>query len=184
MSILEEKKKTSRKDIIHADAVREILDMSIQDFIKKYRPPSTSYVTVRRGTKLYNVLKALATGHPSIIIIIDEERKPIGYITDHHILATFQRRPRPRSILASFSLSQISIPIEKSLDIPVEDLMEKRPPTIRLDQKINDLVRMMRSLNVPAVILIDDKGVIRGVIDRRFLIKTILNSLLGEPFMF
>ncbi|WP_244372390.1 CBS domain-containing protein [Staphylothermus marinus] len=181
---LKETRKTRRRDIIDTELISEILDMKINDFIKKYRPPPTIYITVKKGTKLYNVLKAIATGHPVMIIVVDEDRKPIGYLTDYHILSSFARRSRPRSILASFSISQISIPIEKSLDIPVEDLMDKRPPLISLDNKVKDLIRTIRSLGVPAVIIVDKNNIIRGVIDRRFLVKTLLNNLLGEPTMF
>lgn len=181
---LKETRKTRRRDIIDTELISEILDMKINDFIKKYRPPPTIYITVKKGTKLYNVLKAIATGHPVMIIVVDEDRKPIGYLTDYHILSSFARRSRPRSILASFSISQISIPIEKSLDIPVEDLMDKRPPILSLDNKVKDLIRTIRSLGVPAVIIVDKNNIIRGVIDRKFLVKTLLNNLLGEPTMF
>ncbi len=161
----------------------KVLDMKVKDFIKKYRPPSTTYITVRKGTKLYNILKSLALGHPTIIIVVDNERRPIGYITGQHILRTFYRKPQPRSILAAFSMKQISIPIEKSIDLPVEDLMERNPPVVRGDQPVRDVVRMMQSLTIPAVIIVDDNGKVRGVITMRFLIKTILNKLLGEPLM-
>lgn len=184
MEKLRERRKTRIKDIVNSGAISEILEMRIEDFIRKYRPPSTTYVTVKKGTKLYNVLKAIATGHPLMVIVVDEDRRPVGYLTDYHILSTFQRRPRPRSILASFSISQMSIPLDKSLDIPVDDLMDKRPPIIHLHQKIKDVIRTIRNLGVSAVIIVDKNNVIRGVIDRKFLVKTILNSLLGEPMMF
>jgi predicted transcriptional regulator len=177
-------RRTSRRGIINTGVIDKILDMSIRDFTNKYRPPSTTYITIRRGTKIYNVLKALATGHPVIVIVIDENRRPIGYLTDYHILMSFHRRPRPRSILASFSMSQMTIPIEKSLDIPVDNIMDKRPPVMSMEKKVRDAIRAFKNLGVPAIILVDENNIVRGVLERRFLIKTILNSLLGEPLMF
>ncbi len=180
---IQERGRTSKKGLLRGELLDAILDMRVKDFIKNYRPPSTTYITVRKGTKLYNVLKALALGHPTVIIVVDQERRPIGYITDQHILQTFYRKSRPRSILAAFSMKQINIPIDKSIDLPVEEVMEKNPPVIRGDKYVRDVVRMMQSLSIPAVIVIDDNGRVRAVITRMFLIKAILNKLLGEPLM-
>lgn len=176
-------RRTSRKDLLQGEKLDEILDMSVRDFIRIYRPSSTTYITVSRGTRLYSLLKAIATGHPSVIIVIDQDRRPIGYLTDHHLLQTLQRKPRPRNILASFSVRQIIIPLEKSLDVPVEDIMDRRPPIVEMDQKIRDVVQLMQSLAIPAVLVVDESGKVRAVLTRKFLLSTILNRLLGEPLM-
>ncbi len=164
-------------------ALDEILDMSVEEFLRRYRPPSTTYLTVKPQTKIYNIMKAIGTGHPSIIVVVDDKRRPIGYITDSHLLLTLDRKPRIRSILAAFSYTQIPIPIEKSLNISVGDVMDRKPPVIRLDRKIRDVVKMMESLAVPAVIVVDNDDRIRAVLTRRFLLRAIINYLLGEPLL-
>ncbi len=175
------KKSRDKREI--SQALDEILDMSVADFLKKYKPPSTVYITVKPKTKIYNIMKALATGHPTIIVVVDENRKPIGYITDSHLLLTLNKKPRIRSILAAFAYSQIPIPIEKSLNISVSDIMDRKPPVVSLDNKIRDVVKTMESLSIPAVIVVDKDGRIRAVLTRRFLLKAIINYLLGEPLL-
>jgi len=173
-----------KKKLIDSSSVEKLLDMTVEEFVKKYKPPSTTYIVVRKGTKLFNVIKAVATGHPSIIIVINNERKPIGYLTDRHLLSMIRRKPRPRSLLASFSFSQMSIPIEKSLDIPVEDFMDKNPPIVYRYQTIGDVIKTMLNLDVPSVIVVDENETMHGVLTRKHLIKTVLHMLTGEPFIF
>ncbi len=161
----------------------EILEMSVEEFMRRYRPPSTTYIIARPGTKLYNILKAVATGHPQIVIVIDENRRPIGFITDTHLLKSLQLRHGHRSILSSFTVSRYVLPLDKSLNVPVENVMDKRPPAVRTDHKLIDVVRQMLHLDVSAVIVTDEKERVIGVLTRRHIIKAVLNILLGEPMI-
>ena len=161
----------------------EILEMSVEEFMRKYRPPSTTYIIARPGTKLYNILKAVATGHPQIVIVIDENRRPIGFITDTHLLKSLQLRHGHRSILSSFTVSRYVLPLDKSLNVPVESIMDRRPPVVRTDQKLIDVVRQMMHLDVSAVIVTDEKERVIGVLTRRHIIRAVLNILLGEPMI-
>jgi predicted transcriptional regulator len=169
---------------IARESVESVLNMRIKDFLSRYRPPSTTYITVKKGAKLFNVLKAIATGHPSIIIVVDDNRRPIGYLTDKRLLRSLYGGTRPRSLLAAFSMRQIDVPIEKALDLPVEQVMEYNPPTISGEDKVRDAVRMLYSLTTPIVIVVDKTGKIRAVLTPRFVIKAIMNKLLGEPISF
>lgn len=161
----------------------EILEMRVEDFMKKYRPPSTTYIIARPGTKLYNVLKAVATGHPQIVIVIDENRRPIGFLTDVHLLKSLQLRHGHRSILSSFTVSRYILPLDKSLNVPIESIMDRRPPVVRHDQKLLDVIRQMIHLDVSAVIVTDRDDRVLGVLTRRHIIRAVLNILLGEPLI-
>ncbi len=161
----------------------EILEMSVGEFMRKYRPPSTTYIIARPGTKLYNILKAVATGHPQIVIVIDESRRPVGFITDTHLLKSLQLRHGHRSILSSFTVSRFILPLDKSLNVPVESIMDRRPPVVKIDQKLIDVIRQMIHLDVSAVIVTDEKERVIGVLTRRHIIRAVLNILLGEPMI-
>ena len=161
--------------------VSNLLGMTIGEFLVKYKPPSTHYIIARRGTKLYNVLKAIAIGHPIFIVVVDENRRPIGYITEVDLIKTFSRKPRFSYFIAGFNLTKLSIPIEQALNIPVEKIMEKRPVVVKENEKISDILNIVHGLHVPSIIVVDDKGRIKSVITASFLVRALLRSLLGEP---
>ncbi len=162
--------------------VEKLLDMTISDFIQRYKPPSTHYIVVRRGGKLYNVLKAVAMGHPVFIVVVDEERKPVGYISEFELLRTFLKRQRYAFFVAGFNLSRLNIPIEQALNVPVEKIMEDRPFTVKEDMKIRDLLNLVRTLHVSNVIVVDKKNRLKTVINISYLINALLRNLLGEPY--
>jgi len=163
--------------------VDSLLDMGIGEFIQKYKPPSTHYIVVRKGTKLYNVLKAIATGHPVLIVIVDEKRRPIGYISEFELLRMFSRRPRYSFFIAGFSLARLNIPIENALNIPVEKIMEDRPFVIREKTSLRELLNLARNLHLSSIIVVDDKGRLKTVLTLPYLMKTLLRILLGEPIL-
>ncbi len=179
--VLARKNRKAQRRVFGRSDVENILDLSLSDFLTKFKPPSTHYIVVRRGSKLYNVLKAIAIGHPVFIVVIDENRKPIGYISEHEILRSFQRRPRYTFFIAGFNVSRLNIPIEQVLNVPVEKVMEARPFTVREDISIRELLGMLRTLHVPNIIIVDRVGRLKTVINLSYLVNALLRSLLGEP---
>ena len=162
--------------------VDSLLDLTLRDFITKFRPPTAHYIVVRRGSKLYNVLKAVAIGHPIFIVVVDEKRRPIGYISEIEILRTFTRRPRYTFFIAGFSLSRLNVPIEQALNVPIEKIMEDRPFTVKEDITIRELLNMLRTLHLNNIIIVDKEGKLKTVIDLSYLVTALLKSLLGEPY--
>ncbi len=176
-------KSYSRRKVFEKQDVDSLLNVSIGDFLRKYKPPSTHYIVVRRGTKLYNILKAIATGHPVLIVVVDEKRKPIGYISEFELLRMFSRKPRYSFFIAGFNLARLNIPIEGALNVPVEKIMEDRPLIIREDSSLRDLLNLVRNLHVSSIIVVDKEGKLKTVLTLPYLMKTLLRILLGEPIL-
>ncbi len=179
--MLYEARVAHRKNFIEAEEVERILSQTLDEFMKKHRPPSTNYIIVRKGTKLLNIIRAIAIGHPVMVVVVDEKRRPIGYITDRELLRIIARKPRHSYMVMGFNLGRIYIPIEQALNVPVEKIMERRPPILRLSDRVSDAVQLIRTYGAPHIIVVDDKGVVRGVISSHYLAETIIKSLLGEP---
>ncbi len=163
--------------------VDSLLNIGIGEFIRKYKPQSTHYIVVRKGTKLYNVLKAIATGHPVLVVVVDENRRPIGYISEFELLRMFSRRPRYSFFIAGYNLARLNIPIETALSIPVEKIMEDRPLIVKEDTLLKELLNLTRNLHVSSIMIVDEKGRLKTVLTLPYLMKTLLRVLLGEPVM-
>jgi len=181
--VVGEKKGFRRRGVFKRRDVEDVLSLPLADFLSKFKPPSTHYIVVRRGSRLYNVLKAIAIGHPVFIVVVDERRKPIGYISEYEILRTFHRRPRYTFFIAGFNVSRLGIPIEQVLNVPVEEIMEDRPFIVREDIVIKDLLNMLRSLHIPNIIVVDREGRLKTVVNLSYLVNALLRTLLGEPHM-
>ncbi|WFO75233.1 CBS domain-containing protein [Desulfurococcaceae archaeon MEX13E-LK6-19] len=181
-TVREKRDSVARQKVFGKSDVDKILDMTLGEFLAKFRPPSVHYIVARKGTKLYNILKAIATGHPLLIIVVDEERRPIGYISELELLRTFSRRQRYSFFIAGFNLSRLNIPIEQALDVPVEKIMEDRPLVVTEKNKIKDILNLIRSLNVSVIIVVDDKKRLKTVLTASHLARSLLSLLLGEPF--
>ncbi len=171
----------ARKQVFEASDVEKILSQTLDEFMRRHRPPSTNYIIVRKGTKLLNIIRAIAIGHPVIVIVVDENRRPIGYITDKELLRIIARKPRHSYMVMGFNLGRVYIPIEQALNVPVEKIMERRPPVLRLDDKVSDAIQFIRTYGVPNIIVVDEKGAVRGVISSHYIVQTIIKRLLGEP---
>jgi len=177
------REKARAKRVFEKHDVDSLLNIGIGEFIRKYKPPSTHYIVARKGTKLYNVLKAIATGHPVLIVVVDENRRPIGYISEFELLRMFSRRPRYSFFIAGFNLARLNIPIESALNIPVEKIMEDRPLVVKEDTSLKELLTLTRNLHVSSIIIVDEKGKLKTVLTLPYLMKTLLRILLGEPIM-
>lgn len=179
---VKEKESASRARVFGKSDVDKILDMTLGEFLTRFKLSQAHYIVVRKGTKLFNILKAIATGHPLLIIVVDEERRPLGYISELELLRTFSRKQRYSFFIAGFNLSRLNIPIEQALDVPVEKVMEDRPLIVTEKNKIKDLLNLLRLLNVSVIIVVDDKKRLKTVLTASHLTRSILSFLLGEPF--
>lgn len=177
-----EKRSIKQRHSLKKPDIEMILDMTLKEFLEKFKPPSIHYIVARKNSKLYNIIKAVATGHPLLIVVVDDNRRPVGYVSELEILRTFSRRQRYSFFIAGFNLSRLNIPIDQALDIPVEKIMEDRPLIVSEESKIRDILDLIRSLNVLVIIVVDREKKLKTVLTVSHLVRSLLSLLLGEPF--
>lgn len=155
-----------------------ILEQPIYRLLNTIGLTKTQYIVVRRGTKVYNVLKGFLTDHPPIIVIIDEKRRPLGYITDMEILSLFAGKRRYSSFSIGTSLSRLGLSIEKFMSIPIERIMERKPIIVRETDKVYEVINLVYSFHSPIIVIVDENNRLKTVITTFQLLRAILETTL------
>ncbi len=124
-------------------------------------------VTVRPGTSLEACIKVIReTGTGDSVFVTDERGRLHGVLTERDIFARLVGR-------------------EVDLDQPVETLMKAHPWTLHLDQPIRHAIDLMQTGRYRNVPLVDDDGVLVGVVRPvdilKYLAEAFPEELLNLP---
>ncbi len=124
-------------------------------------------VTVRPGTSLAACIAFIRdTGRADSVFVTDEDGRLCGVLTERDIFARLVGRT-------------------VDLNRPVESLMKEHPWTLHLDQPIRHAIDLMQTGVYRNVPLVDDKGVLVGVVRPvdiiRYLAEAFPEELLNLP---
>lgn len=106
--------------------------------------------------------------------VVDENGKLTGIVTDRDI----------RSAMPS--ILSVECDIEKERErlrsVKAKDIMTKNPITISPTSTLQDALLVMESHRVGAFPVVDDKGILKGILSIRDLMRAFINVLgIGEP---
>lgn len=164
--------------ILMEQQLSKILEQPVYRLLNTTGLTKTQYIVVRRDTKVYNVLKGFLTDHPPIIIVIDEERRPLGYITDMEILSLFTGKRRYSSFSIGTSLSRLGLSIEKFMSIPIERIMERKPVIAHEANNVYEVISLVHSFHSPIIVIVDENNRLKTVITTFQLLRAILETTL------
>jgi CBS domain-containing protein len=124
-------------------------------------------LAVRPGTSLAECLRAIQRiGVGDSVLVVDEDRHLIGVLTERDIFG--------RLIETGEDLSQ-----------PVETMMNAQPRRLSLDSTVRDAITLMETGRYRNVPLVDDDGVVAGVIRQqdilRYFAEAFPEELLNLP---
>jgi predicted transcriptional regulator len=68
----------------------------------------------------------------------------------------------------------------RKFPIRAEDIMSSPPVTIRIDASVEEAAKLMYDNNVGSVMVVDNTGVIVGIMTERDLIYAVANSKVGK----
>ncbi|MEW5990347.1 MAG: CBS domain-containing protein [Chloroflexota bacterium] len=124
-------------------------------------------VTVREGTSLGECIDRIReTGTGDSVFVTDDDGKLCGVLTERDIFARL-------------------VGHEVDLDQPVERLMNEHPWTLHLDQLVRHAIDLMQTGRYRNVPLVDDAGILVGVIRPvdvlKYLAEAFPEELLNLP---
>jgi CBS domain-containing protein len=124
-------------------------------------------VAVRPGTSLAECLRRIQRiGVGDSVLVVDEERHLLGVLTERDIFG--------RLIETGADLSQ-----------PVESMMNTQPRRLSLDSTVRDAIALMETGRYRNVPLVDDDGVVVGIIRQqdilRYFAEAFPEELLNLP---
>lgn len=124
-------------------------------------------VTVPPGTPLIECLRAIQrSGVGDSVLVVDADRRLLGVLTERDIFG--------RLIGTGVDLSQ-----------PVETMMTTNPRHLSLESTVRDAIALMESGRYRNVPLIDDEGIVVGIVRQqdilRYLAEAFPEELLNLP---
>jgi CBS domain-containing protein len=113
--------------------------MSLERFCRK------PVVTIAPGQTVHEVAREMRDKHVGAVVVAEDGR-PVGIVTDRDLVM--------RAILEGRDPSTT----------PVKEIMSRNPTIVRSDQKIDDAIVTIRQAGVRRVPIVDDTGMMVGMI--------------------
>jgi len=129
--------------------------MSIAEFIKRRPIIAPSTATVR------DVIKIMAENNVGLVAIVDEEGRPVGVVSERDVV---------RALARGVSLDQEALSIGTR-----ENLL-----TAKKNDDAFQVLKAMRARGVRHVLVIEESGVLAGVVSIRDLVEDRALKQLGE----
>ncbi|MEM4025424.1 MAG: CBS domain-containing protein [Sulfolobales archaeon] len=133
--------------------LKEVKAIDIMSKKPIYLTPNTYVSTVWK-----NMIKFRFSGFP----VVDEKGVVVGMVTQHDLLRTsiaFQSERGPRK------------------GPKVSTLMSRPPITVRENDRVLDVAEILIKRNIGRVPVVDEKGILKGIIDRSDIVREIIRIL-------
>jgi acetoin utilization protein AcuB len=131
-------------------------------------------ITIDKGAELLQAKKIMEDHKLRHLPVVDGDNPLIGIVTDRDI----------RSAMPSIALksSEDEAAEQKVSVIRIEDIMTKDPVTVTPTYTLQDALLLIQKTRVGAFPVVNDQGVLKGIISIRDLIRAFINVLgIGEP---
>ncbi len=138
------------------------------------RSMTRKVITIDKDAELLQAKKIMEDHKLRHLPVVDGDNRLIGIVTDRDI----------RSAMPSIALksSEDEAAEQKVSVIRIEDIMTKDPVTVTPTYTLQDALLLIQKTRVGAFPVVNDQGVLKGIISIRDLIRAFINVLgIGEP---
>ncbi len=163
-----------------------VLEMTLREFIEKYRNELPRYIIISEDTVFKNIIDVLreSIDHGGkgveVIVVVDKDQKPVGIIEDLELVEILSSHGK-------WSLSILKPPIRRKakgltdiINIPLGKIARMHHPLLKYDSTIRDALDLMDSLKSRYIIVIDEKDRLYGVIGSRNILGKLLDELVED----
>ena len=131
-------------------------------------------ITVEPDYGIFKAQELMAANRIRHLPVIQPDRRLIGIVTDRDI-----RSALPYKFFKEFPSEEEK---KKFSELKIKNIMTKDPITISPTYTIQDALVMIQDARVGALPVVDENGILRGIISVRDLLRTFINVLgVGEP---
>lgn len=131
-------------------------------------------------TRVEDVVRKLAEHGISGMPVIDARKRVIGIVSESDLLLADELEP-PRVKAALYGLyimpERVMEEAAKSRGVLVSDVMTKKVISFHPDDSVRDIARKMQQERINRVPIVDDEGVLVGILTRADIIKALAESL-------
>ena len=146
------------------------LEMRVQDVMTK------GVISITKYEPIMQVADILTEKNISGLPVVDKDRRVLGIITQADILSMIGvSREHTFKDLLKHMLGE-PLPLRKMGDT-VGDIMTSPALTIKPDANIAEAVKIMDERKIRRLTVVDDKGVLIGIVTRADILKAVINKI-------
>lgn len=135
---------------------------------------ATDLITVRPDTILKKAKELMKEKNFRHLPVVDDAGKLVGIVTDRDM-----RDAQPSSLLDEETYART---YERVMEHKVEEIMSRNPLTISVFYTLQDTLLVMGKKKVGALPVIDEDGMLIGIMSTRDLLRAFVNIMgIGEP---
>jgi len=141
----------------------------------------TDVPVVGQSATLAEVLDAVVATRLNRVIVVDEERRPVGIVTDAELLRRLSPEDHPsvvRILMARLPFIHLSPEeqhrLEHAMGRTAEELMEDQIPTVPTTTPLGEAIGVMLRGRRKILPVVDDQGRLLGAADRADLLRTLV----------
>lgn len=135
---------------------------------------ATDLITVGPDTTLKEAKELMKEKNFRHLPVVDKAGKLVGIVTDRDM-----RDAQPSSLLDEETYANT---YERVMEHKVEEIMSKEPLTISVFYTLQDTLLVMGKKKVGALPVIDEDGMLKGIMSTRDLLRAFVNIMgIGEP---
>ena len=148
------------------------LELKVHDVMTK------GVITVSKFEPVMQVADILTEKSISGLPVVDKEKKVVGIITQADILSMIGvSREHTFKDLLKHMLGE-TLP-ERRIGDHVGDIMTSPAHTIKPDANIAEAVRIMDEKRIRRLTVVDDKGILIGILTRADILKAVIQKIRG-----
>lgn len=132
---------------------------------------SSSIPLVRHDATLVKIVDALLEGGAHRVIVVDNNNKPIGLISDSDVVARIQ--PTQRRKLIDALRGRADTPADK---ITAQALMSPGVLTAQADTPLVEAIQKMMAQRRKWLVVVNEEGIALGLVDRHILIRALTSG--------
>jgi len=138
-------------------------------------------VTVKRETSLTEAIKIIAEKRVSGLPVVDKDGKLVGVISETDLMWKETGVEPPPYVMFLDSVIYLENParyekeVHKALGQTVGEVMTSKAISITPDQSIKDAARLMHEKHVRRLPVVDEAGVLVGIITRGDIVRSMAN---------
>lgn len=135
------------------------------------RPKSVSTVT-----SVSEIIRLLLNSDFNTVPVVDSENRPVGIITQEDLIKRAEM-PIRLGLLAKFEQEQIDAYLETVANKTAGEIMTSPAITVSEDKRLGDAVDLMLKHHLKRFPVVDDRGVLTGILARFDVFRTITREV-------
>lgn len=146
-------------------------------------------ITIRDDMKIEEAAKILRENRISGAPVVDKNNKLVGILSEGDIIRLLEVHSPKLNLILPSPLDLIELPIrmkheydeivkglKKAAVISVDEIMTRKPITIKPNQSVSDAAELMDEHKIKRLPVVDEKGNLIGIITRGDIIGALVKS--------